>query len=85
MNGPKVPVWLCNMLVRTCWLIPGNACLPASAWLQEAERRVETAERDRMRVLAELTQLRAALRDMAGRGDMQAKMGAMHQELEHSR
>ncbi|GIL43063.1 hypothetical protein Vafri_829 [Volvox africanus] len=52
---------------------------------EEAERRAEAATRDRMRFLAEITNLKAALRDMSGRSDKAALIGKLHLELDHSR
>ncbi|GIL72907.1 hypothetical protein Vretifemale_3051 [Volvox reticuliferus] len=52
---------------------------------EEAERRAEAATRDRLRFLAEITNLKAALRDMSGRSDKAALIGKLHLELDHSR
>ncbi|KXZ56705.1 hypothetical protein GPECTOR_1g635 [Gonium pectorale] len=53
--------------------------------LQEAERRAEAATRDRVRFLAEITNLKAALRDMSGRSEKATLIGKLHLELDHSR
>ncbi|KAG2443036.1 hypothetical protein HYH02_009451 [Chlamydomonas schloesseri] len=52
---------------------------------EEAERRAEAAGRDRLRFLAEITNLKAALRDMSGKSDKAALIGKLHLELDHSR
>jgi hypothetical protein len=59
-----------------------DPCLPGT---QDAERRAEAATRDRLRFLAEITNLKAALRDMSGRSDKAALIGTLHLELDHSR
>lgn len=55
------------------------------AWAQEAERHAEAATRDRLRFLAEITNLKAALRDMSGRSDSASLIGKLHLELDHCR
>ncbi|GFR41280.1 hypothetical protein Agub_g1955 [Astrephomene gubernaculifera] len=52
---------------------------------EEAERRAEAANRDRMRFLAEITNLKAALRDMSGHSEKAALLAKLHLELDHSR
>ncbi|KAG2499296.1 hypothetical protein HYH03_002874 [Edaphochlamys debaryana] len=52
---------------------------------EDAERRAEAANRDRLRYLAEITNLKAALRDMSGKSEKQALIGRLHLELDHSR
>ncbi len=41
--------------------------------------------RDRRQYLAEITNLKAALRDMSGKSDKAALVGKLHLELDHSR
>lgn len=62
-------------------IMPQDAC--HSVLLQEAERRVEQAQRDRQRHLAELTNLRQALRDAIGRSEQAAVVGKLHEQLDH--
>lgn len=50
---------------------------------QESERKLEQALRDRQRHLAELTNLRAALRDAIGRSEQAAVVGKLHEQLDH--
>ncbi|KAL6758104.1 hypothetical protein V8C86DRAFT_2603588 [Haematococcus lacustris] len=51
---------------------------------EEAERRLEQAVRDRQRHLAELTNLRTALRDAIARSESAAVVGKLHEALDHA-
>lgn len=53
--------------------------------IQEAEQKLEQVTRDRQRFLAEITNLKAALRDLMGRTELGAVVGKLHHELEHVR
>lgn len=52
--------------------------------LQEAERKLDQSTRDRQRHLAELTNLRAALRDAMGRSEPAVLVGKLHEQLDHA-
>ena len=43
------------------------------------------AVRERQRYLAEITELKVALRDAMGKGDKEARIGRLHLELDHVR
>ncbi len=52
---------------------------------QEAERKLESAQRERQRHLAEITSLRYAVRQAGARSDHGALIGKLHMELDHVR
>ncbi len=51
---------------------------------QEAERKLEQAVRDRQRHLAEITNLRAALRDISSHRESASVVGKLHEQLDHA-
>ena len=53
--------------------------------VQDAERRLQEAVRDRQRHLAEITTLKSALRDLSARSEQAAIIGKLHLEVDHMR
>eukprot|EP00798_Chlamydomonas_sp_ICE-L_P007851 gene7851-1057_t len=53
--------------------------------VEDAERRLQVATRDRQRHLADITNLRAALRDAMAKNDQAAIIGKLHLEIDHCR
>ena len=53
--------------------------------MQDAERRAQTITRNQQRHLAEITNLRAALRDAMARSDQAAIIGKLHLDVDHLR
>ena len=63
-----------------------HSCNPqTSTCSQDAERRATEALRDRRRHLAEITTLKAALRDVSARSEQAALIGKLHLEIDHLR
>ncbi len=61
-----------------------SCCGPGCLCAQEAERKLEQALRDRQKHLAQITNLRAALRDVSSYRETAAVVGKLHEQLDHA-